>query len=56
MLRIQDGTNGVRRGPLDVQRGRRNVPHLSFLERTSHHQPEERHMGRGVNTVFRGKL
>jgi hypothetical protein len=42
--RVQDGSNSIQRGPLDVQRGWRILLHLSFLEWTSHHRPEERHM------------
>ena len=54
--RIQYGANGVRRGPLDDQRGRRNLQHLRLLERASHHRPEETHMEPDVNTVIGGKL
>jgi hypothetical protein len=53
--RISYGMNGVRRGPLDVQRGQRNLPHLRLLKWTSHHRPEERHMERGVNTLIGGE-
>jgi hypothetical protein len=54
--RIQYGTNRVRRGPLDVQRARGNLPHLRLLERANLHWPEERHMEQGVNAVIGGKL
>jgi hypothetical protein len=56
MSRIQDGTDRVHWGPLDVQRRWRNLPHLRLLEQTNHHRLEERHMERGVNAVIGGKL
>jgi hypothetical protein len=53
---IHDGMKDVPWGLLDVQRGRRDLTHLRFLERTRNHRPEERHMERWVNTIIRGKL
>jgi hypothetical protein len=44
-----------RRGPFDVQRGRRELRNLTFLHGTSNHRPEERHMKRGVNAIIRRK-